>query len=73
MTFTSYRGCTLFSGASEKNKERNRQAIQVIRCYQITVTPENEMVIEADVEQLAPSFHFFLHAMMAASDILSLG
>lgn len=61
-----------YGDSSEESKKRNRQAIQVICNYQILVTPEKEMVMETDVEHFASSFHFFLRAMMAASDILSL-
>ena len=63
----------VYGDSSEESKKRNRQAIQVICSYQILVTPEKEMVMETDVEHFASSFHFFLRAMMAASDILSLG
>lgn len=62
----------VYGDSSEESKKRNRQAIQVICSYQILVTPEKEMVMETDVEHFASSFHFFLRAMMAASDILSL-
>ena len=62
----------VYGDSSEESKKRNRQAIQVICNYQILVTPEKEMVMETDVEHFASSFHFFLRAMMAASDILSL-
>ena len=62
----------VYGDSSEESEKRNRQAIQVICNYQILVTPEKEMVMETDVEHFASSFHFFLRAMMAASDILSL-